>query len=56
MNSDERHKKLNAIAANGNTSVNELRREWLRAMHDLICLTHEMYHLQEQTDPDKEAV
>jgi len=45
MNSDERLKKLNAIAVNGNTSVNDLRREWLGEMYDLGCLTHERYHL-----------
>ena len=45
MNSDERLKKLNAIAVNGNTSVNDLRREWLGEMYDLGCLTHEQYHL-----------
>jgi hypothetical protein len=45
MNSDERHKKLNTIAVNGNTSVNDLRRDWLGEMYDLGCLTYEKYVL-----------
>ena len=56
MNRDGLRRKLIELAENGETSVNDLRRQWLGEMYDLGCLTHEKYHLMMSWIEGEEAV
>ena len=45
MNRDDVRRKLIEFAERGDSTVGDFRRQWLREMYDLGCLTHDEYIL-----------